>query len=83
MTFARAGRIIAAVNTERITESEMANPKRRWSHSRKGMHRAHWALQPVASSVCPRCSAAKRPHEICGNCGYYKGSQMLQPKPEA
>ena len=59
----------------------MALPKRRWSHARKGKHRSHMALKKAATSVCPRCSANKRPHEICGNCGYYKGSQMLQPKP--
>lgn len=59
----------------------MANPKRRWSHSRKGMRRAHRHLTPAARSVCPRCSAIKRPHEICGNCGYYKGTQMLSAKP--
>jgi large subunit ribosomal protein L32 len=59
----------------------MALPKRRWSHARKGMHRAHHALKAKGTSVCPRCSANKRPHEICGNCGYYKGSQLLQPKP--
>jgi large subunit ribosomal protein L32 len=47
------------------------------------MHRAHRHLTPAASSVCPRCSAVKRPHEVCGNCGYYKGQQLLQPKPEA
>jgi len=59
----------------------MPNPKRRWSHARKGMHRAHRFLTAAAVSICPRCSASKRPHEICGNCGYYKGRQMLQPKP--
>jgi large subunit ribosomal protein L32 len=45
------------------------------------MHRAHRHLTPAAVSVCPRCSATKRPHEICGNCGYYKGTQMLSAKP--
>ena len=59
----------------------MALPKRRWSHARKGKHRSHHGLKAAGTSVCPRCSANKRPHEICGNCGYYKGSQMLQPKP--
>jgi large subunit ribosomal protein L32 len=59
----------------------MPNPKRRWSHARKGMRQAHKHLTPAATSVCPRCSASKRPHEICGNCGYYKGTQMLQSKP--
>ena len=59
----------------------MALPKRRWSHARKGKHRSHMGLKAAGLSVCPRCSANKRPHEVCGNCGYYKGSQLLQPKP--
>jgi len=45
------------------------------------MRDANKALTPAATSVCPRCSASKRPHEICGNCGFYKGQQMLQSKP--
>ncbi len=59
----------------------MALPKRRRSHARKGMKRSHNAIKAAGTSVCPRCSANKRPHEICGNCGYYKGAQLLQPKP--
>lgn len=67
-------------STEKRT---MANPKRRWSHARKGAHRAHHHLKAAGLSVCPRCSSSKRPHEICANCGYYKGTQLLQPKPES
>ena len=59
----------------------MALPKRRHSHGRKGAHRAHHGLKAAGTSVCPRCSAGKRPHEICPNCGYYKGVQVLRPKP--
>ena len=28
-------------------------------------------------SVCPRCGSAKRPHIVCGNCGWYHGRQAI------
>ena len=30
-------------------------------------------LHTPAKSVCPRCGTAKKPHVVCGNCGWYKG----------
>jgi large subunit ribosomal protein L32 len=33
---------------------------------------------PVAArSICPQCGAAKLPHYVCGNCGYYKGREII------
>jgi large subunit ribosomal protein L32 len=56
----------------------MAVPRHKTSKSKKGQRRAHQALTAVNTSACPRCSAAKQPHRICGNCGYYKGEAKLK-----
>jgi large subunit ribosomal protein L32 len=26
---------------------------------------------------CPNCGEMKRPHTMCGHCGYYNGRQIL------
>ncbi len=26
---------------------------------------------------CPQCSQPVKPHQVCGNCGYYKGRQVI------
>jgi large subunit ribosomal protein L32 len=54
----------------------MPNPKRRHSKSRTAKRRTHDALKPTAISSCPQCHEPKRPHTVCGNCGYYRGRQV-------
>jgi large subunit ribosomal protein L32 len=56
----------------------MANPKRRHSVSRKGMRRAHDHLIAPHLGECPRCGSMKRSHQVCLNCGYYKGRDVLK-----
>ncbi|MDP4691938.1 MAG: 50S ribosomal protein L32 [Ilumatobacteraceae bacterium] len=29
-------------------------------------------------SVCPRCGVAKKPHIVCGGCGWYKGRTAVE-----
>lgn len=55
----------------------MALPKRRHSRSRAGKRRAHQALKPVGTTVCPRCDAVKEPHRVCSNCGHYGGREVI------
>lgn len=55
----------------------MALPKRRHSKARSRKRRSHTAQSPVATIVCPRCDAAKEPHRICANCGYYAGREVI------
>ncbi len=49
-----------------------ALPKRRISKARKGRRRAHNALEIKGVSKCPKCSAIKKSHFECPNCGTYK-----------
>jgi large subunit ribosomal protein L32 len=56
----------------------MPNPKRRHSKTRTAKRRTHDALRPVPIGECPQCHEAKPPHQVCPNCGYYKGRQVKE-----
>ena len=53
----------------------MPNPKRRHSKARTSKRRAHDALKPMALHECPQCHELKLSHQVCKNCGYYRGRQ--------
>ncbi len=56
----------------------MAVPKKKTSKAKSRSRRASaWTLGPPARSICPRCTAAKLPHVVCGNCGWYAGRQAI------
>ncbi|MEE9392244.1 MAG: 50S ribosomal protein L32 [Planctomycetota bacterium] len=55
----------------------MAVPKRRTSKSRKRMRRSHLAIKAVPMIRCSNCSTAVVPHRVCGNCGHYRGRDIL------
>jgi len=55
----------------------MPNPKRRHSSSRRGKRRAHDALPKMTLVRCPNCGAPRLPHRVCGECGYYRGRQVI------
>jgi len=55
-------------------------PKKRHSTARKGKRRNHIHLDVKESVTCQNCGQQHVPHKICGNCGYYKGEQFLNPK---
>jgi large subunit ribosomal protein L32 len=54
----------------------MPNPKRRHSKTRTAKRRTHDALRPIGTSECPQCHELKLPHQVCRNCGYYRGRQV-------
>jgi large subunit ribosomal protein L32 len=56
----------------------MALPKRRHSHSRTRLRRAHDALNKPQVGACPDCGEPKMPHQLCSGCGKYKGKQIIQ-----
>ncbi|MCX5777131.1 MAG: 50S ribosomal protein L32 [Candidatus Firestonebacteria bacterium] len=55
----------------------MANPKRRFSASRRDHRRSQWKLKSPGLSVCPQCKQSKLPHRVCENCGYYGKKEVL------
>ena len=61
----------------------MAVPKFRTSKSKRDLRRAHHALSTPGMSTCPNCNAVRRPHQVCGQCGSYKGKIVAAPKAAA
>lgn len=58
----------------------MPNPKHRHSKSRRDMRRAQWRKKKSVTpslSVCPQCHEPKPPHQVCLNCGMYKGMEII------
>jgi len=55
----------------------MALPKRKHSKGRRNRRRAHDALTPRDTMICPNCLEVKLPHRACGSCGYYNGRQVV------
>ncbi len=58
----------------------MAVPKKKVSHGRKRRRQSHMAIKAPGFSLCPRCNAAKQPHRICLNCGFYKDREILRER---
>jgi large subunit ribosomal protein L32 len=56
----------------------MGLPKVKLSKGRKGRRRSHLALALVQLAPCPQCRQPRRPHNICPNCGYYAGREVLK-----
>ncbi|MDK2896203.1 MAG: large subunit ribosomal protein [Candidatus Atribacteria bacterium] len=58
----------------------MANLTNKTSRCRRNKRRTHWVLKAPNLVECPHCHAFKLPHRICGECGYYKGRQVILSK---
>ncbi len=54
----------------------MAVPKSKISKSRRNMRRAHDSLTAANVAECPNCGEIKRPHHVCGACGYYRDREI-------
>jgi large subunit ribosomal protein L32 len=52
--------------------------KSKKSKAKTRMHRnAAWTLKAPPRSLCAHCGAAKVPHHVCMQCGWYKGREAL------
>ncbi|MDO8560684.1 MAG: 50S ribosomal protein L32 [bacterium] len=49
----------------------------RHTKSKRNRVRSHHALKPRLFGLCSHCNSALSPHTVCGNCGYYKGRQVI------
>ncbi|TAF32656.1 MAG: 50S ribosomal protein L32 [Cytophagales bacterium] len=56
----------------------MPNPKRKISRTRRDKRRTHHVLEPAAIVDCPNCGSTMRYHHVCGDCGHYRGKQVLE-----
>ena len=55
----------------------MALPKRKHSKARTRKRRAHQAIRPKGTTLCPRCDTVKEPHCVCPTCGHYAGREVI------
>ncbi|MDR1691544.1 MAG: 50S ribosomal protein L32 [Rickettsiales bacterium] len=56
----------------------MATPKRKTSPSKRNMRRSHDAISADASTKCSNCGELKRPHNVCGVCGFYDKKEVVK-----
>lgn len=56
----------------------MAEPKKRLTSARSGNRRSHLAFKVKSLSTCPQCKSPIVSHQVCKNCGYYKGIDVLE-----
>ena len=55
----------------------MAVPKQKHTKSRRDKRRLHIFLKAATLTKCPKCGQPILPHTICPNCGYYKGTEVV------
>ncbi|HLC27181.1 MAG TPA: 50S ribosomal protein L32 [bacterium] len=55
----------------------MTVPKKRTSRTRRDKGRTHKKLESPQFYNCPQCKEPKRPHEVCPNCGFYRGREVV------
>ena len=57
----------------------MAEPKRKHSKARRDKRRnSTWKLTLPSIVKCPQCGAARLPHRMCKECGYYNGREVVK-----
>ena len=60
----------------------MPVPKRKLSRKRRDQRSANKGLKPKSISGCQTCQAPIMSHQVCRECGYYKGVKVLRTKVE-
>jgi large subunit ribosomal protein L32 len=58
----------------------MAVPKKKRTKGSGGKRRSHDSLKSINLSKCPQCNYFIKPHQVCLNCGAYKGIEKVQIK---
>ena len=57
--------------------SAMAVPKQKQSHARTNQRRSQHKISAPTLNECPQCHQPRLPHRVCGNCGFYKGREVV------
>jgi large subunit ribosomal protein L32 len=60
----------------------MPVPKRKRSHSRIAKAHANKRYKVKSFTECKNCKAVICPHQVCSECGHYKGIKVLKTKME-
>lgn len=60
----------------------MPVPKRKRSRARRDSRFANKGIKAKALTECQTCKAASMPHQVCKECGHYKGVKVLKTKSE-
>ena len=60
----------------------MAVPKRKVSKSRRDKRKANWKVSVPSLVECPHCHERKIAHQVCKNCGYYDGVEVISVEKE-
>ena len=61
-----------------LVRSAMAVPKKKTSKSKSRSRRASaWRLDTPVAASAPAVGSTKRPHVVCGTCGWYNGRQAV------
>jgi len=55
-----------------------ALPKRKHSKARSAKRRSHLALKEPGLVKCTNCKHMMRPHNVCTNCGFYNGKEVIK-----
>ena len=58
----------------------MPVPKRKLSRKRRDQRSANKGIKPKELAACQTCKASLMPHQVCQECGYYKGRKILRTK---
>lgn len=58
----------------------MPVPKRKTSKSRRDKRSANKGIKFSLPSVCQTCQASVGSHQVCQECGYYKGVKVIRTK---
>ncbi len=59
----------------------MAVPKRKTSKQRRDTRRATHGISAARMGRCPSCGSPVRPHHVCGVCGNYRGTKVVEIEP--
>jgi len=49
----------------------------RHNRSQRGSTRSHHALKGIALTKCPDCNSPVMRHQVCSNCGKYRGKVVI------
>lgn len=56
----------------------MAVPKGKVSKQRGNKRRTHYKLEKPELVLCSQCHTLKKAHNVCKECGYYDGKEVIK-----